>query len=48
MLNELLFPAFDNGKHVCRTMFTFLQEIKLVLHYCTLKGSFYNLSEMRM
>lgn len=48
MLNELLFPTFDNGTHVCGTVFTFLQEIKLVLHYCTLKESFYNLSEMKM
>lgn len=41
MLNEL-FPVSDNTPHVCESMFTFVQEIKLVLHYCTLKGSFYN------
>lgn len=41
MLNEL-FPVFDNTPHVCESMFTFVQEIKLILHYRTLKGSFYN------
>lgn len=41
MLNEL-FPAFDNSPLVCESMFTFVQEIKFVLHYCTLKRSFYN------
>lgn len=39
MLNEL-FPVSDNTLHVCESMFTFLQEIKLALHYSTLKGSF--------
>lgn len=36
------FPAFDNTPRVCESMFTFVREIKLVLHYSTLKGSFYN------
>ena len=40
-LNEL-FPAFDSNPRVCESVFTFVREIKLVLHNCTLKSSFYN------
>lgn len=44
MLNELLPPPPQLliAPHVCESMFTFVWEIKLVLHYGTLKGSFYN------
>lgn len=42
MLNELLPPQLLIAPHVCESMFTFVWEIKLVLHYGTLKGSFYN------
>lgn len=43
MLNELLPPPqLLIAPHVCESMFTFVWEIKLVLHYGTLKGSFYN------
>lgn len=50
MLNEL-FPAFDNNPRVWESVFTFVREIKLVLHYCTLKKkkkeAFAILPEMR-
>lgn len=43
MLNELPPPPqLLIAPHVCESMFTFVWEIKLVLHYGTLKGSFYN------